>query len=97
MLKLSKYMSMYRNDALEINDESVVGSIKDLMEYFRYEIANQSMSGTECDIEDYIDNVKNIVEVLENLQEDLMNEQYTENDVLKVSVHPMGGLVIEEV
>ena len=97
MLKFSKYMAIYRNDALEINDESVVGSIKDLMEYFRYEIADQSMSGTECDIENYIDNVKNIIEVLENLQEDLMNEQYTENDVLKVSVHPMGGLVIEEV
>lgn len=86
---------IYRNDNIEITDEYVKGSIKDLMEYFRYEIASQSMSGTDCDYENYIDNVKNIIVVIENLEEDLINNIFTENDIMKVSEHPMGGFTIE--
>jgi len=96
MIKFNKYSAIYRNDALEITDSYVIGSIKDLIEYFKYEIASQGMA-MEIDIENYIDNVKKMVEVIENLQEDLMNEQYTENDVVKISIHPMGDLIIEEV
>ena len=86
---------IYRNDNLKFENESVTGTIKDLMEYFRYEIASQSMTGTECDYDNYINNVKNIIDVLVNFQEDLENEIYTENDVFKVSVCPMGGFTIE--
>lgn len=86
---------IYRNDNIEITDEYVKGTIKDLKEYFRYEIASQSMSGTDCNYENYIDNVRNMIDTIENLQEDLMNNIYTENDIMKVSEHPMGGFVIE--
>ncbi len=87
---------IYRNDNLKFENESVIGTIKDLMEYFRYEIASQSMTGTECDYENYIDNVKNMIEVIENFEEDLQNEIFNENDVFKVSVHSMGGFIIEK-
>jgi hypothetical protein len=80
-------------DNLEITDTYVKGTIKDLMGYFRYEIAHQSMS--DIDYENYIYNVKNTIEVIENLQEDLDNEIFTENDIMKVSEHAMGGFVIE--
>ena len=89
---------IYRNDDIKITDEYVIGSIKDLMEYFRYQIASQSMAiGVENEIENYIDNVKNMIEVIENLQEDLCNNIYTLNDTMKVSEQPMGGFVIEGV
>ena len=86
---------IYRNDNLKFENESVIGTVEDLMEYFRYEIVHQSMTGTDCDYENYIYNVKNIIDVIENLQEDLENDIYTKNDVVKVSEHPMGGFVIE--
>ena len=90
---------IYRNDNIEITDEYVKGSIKDLMEYFRYEIASQSMSGkwlNEDIFENYSNNIHNIIDLLDNLYEDLINNIYTENDIMKVSEHPMGGFVIEK-
>lgn len=86
---------IYRNDNIKITDTYVKGSIKDLMVYFRYEIASQSMSGTDCDYENYSNNVHNIIDLLDNLYEGLMNEFYNENDIVKVSEHCMGGFVIE--
>ena len=86
---------IYRNDNIEITDTYVKGSIKDLMEYFRYEIASQSMSGSDCDYENYSNNIHNIIDLLDNLYEDLMNNVYSKNDIVKVSEHPMGGFVIE--
>lgn len=87
---------IYRNDNIEITDEYVKGSVEDIMEYFRYEIAHQSMSyGVENEIENYIDNVRNMIDTIENLQEDLMNNIYTKDDIVKVSEHSMGGFVIE--
>ena len=85
---------IYRNDNIKIEDDSVIGTIKDLKEYFRYEIASQSMS-IDFDYENYSDNVKNIIELLDNLYEDTMNGVFTDNDVLKVSENPMGGFMIE--
>ena len=86
---------LYRNDNIIINDEKVTGSIKDLKEYFRYEIASQCLTGEDCDYENFKDNVKNIIELLDNLYEDTENEIFTNNDIMTVSVHPMGGFVIE--
>ena len=85
---------IYRNDNIKIGGDYVIGSIKDLKEYFRYEIASQSM-GIDIDYENYSDNVKNIIELLDNLYEDTMNGVFTDNDVLKVSENPMGGFWIE--
>ncbi len=94
MIKFDKYMAIYKN--VEITDSYIIGSIKDLIEYFIYEIASQGM-GKEIDIENYIDNVGKMLDVIKNLQEDLMNDLYSENDVVKISIHPMGVLIIEEV
>lgn len=85
---------IYRNDNIKIGGDYVIGTIKDLKEYFRYEIASQSM-GIDIDYENYSDNVKNIIELLDNLYEDTMNGVFTDNDVLKVSENPMGGFWIE--
>ena len=52
---------IYRNDNIEIKGNYVKGSIKDLKEYFRYEIASQCMTGSECDYENFSDNVKKII------------------------------------
>lgn len=86
---------LYRNDNIIINDETVTGSIKDLKEYFRYEIASQCMTGEDCNYENFSDNVKNIIELLDNLYEDTENEIFSDNDIMKVSIHPMGGYIIE--
>lgn len=89
---MNKYSAIYHNDNLIIDDESVKGTIKDLMEYFRYEIANQSMS--DIDYENYIDNVNNMLDVIKTFQEDLENEIFTKDDTFIVKVHQMGGFVI---
>lgn len=86
---------IYRNDDIEITSDYVKGTIKDLKEYFRYEIASQCMSGSECDYENFSDNVKNIIELLDNLYEDTMNGVFTDNDIMIVKEHCMGGFVIE--
>lgn len=86
---------LYRNDDIIKNDDKVTGSIKDLKEYFRYEIASQCMTGTDCDYENFSDNVKNIIDLLDNLYEDTNNGIFTDNDTVTVSVHPMGGFIIE--
>lgn len=85
---------IYRNDDLEITSDYVIGSIKDLKEYFRYEIASQSMK-YDFDYENYSYNVKEIINLLDNLYEDTDNDIYSDNDVLKVSMHPMGSFIIE--
>lgn len=72
-------------DDITIIDESVIGTVKDLKEYFRYEIAHQCMT-TEFNFEDFNDNVRDILYLLENLE----NE---DNDIkIEVYNHPTGGL-----
>ena len=75
------------------NDESVTGTIDDLKKYFKDELARQLMD--DLDYEDLRDNIKNTIELLDNLYEDTENEIFTDNDILKVSVCPMGGFIIE--
>lgn len=86
---------IYRNDNIEKTDTSVKGTIKDIMEYLRYEIASQCMTGADCDYNDFLYNARQILDVIETLQEDLENELKTENDVVIVKEHVMGGLYIE--
>lgn len=88
-MKFEKYMAIYRNDNLIINDESVIGLVKDVKEYFRYELANQCMS--DIDYENLCDNMELIRDLLINLQDD------DENNKVEVKYHPMGYLAIEEV
>lgn len=86
---------IYRNDNIIEDDESVKGTIGDLKEYFRYQIASQCMTGSDCDYENFSDNVRNIIELLDNLYDFTDNEKLADNDIIKVSVHPMGGYAIE--
>lgn len=83
---------IYRNDNLIINDDRVTGTIKDLKEYFRYEIANQCMTGEE-EHENFTDNLRNIADLLDNLEE--AKQLYSESDLLTINPHPMGGFMIE--
>lgn len=86
---------IYRNDNIIEDDESVKGTIGDLKEYFRYQIASQCMTGSNCDYENFSDNVRNIIELLDNLYDFTDKKILTDNDIVKVSVHPMGGYGIE--
>ena len=89
---------IYRNDNIKIESDYVEGTLEDIMEYFRYELASQCMSGKwldkENNYENFIDNAKNIIEVIENLEEDLQNKIFTKNDIIRVSEHAMGGFYI---
>ena len=82
---------LYHNDNIKVEDNNVIGTIGDLKEYFRYEIASQCMS-INFNYEDFRFNVKQIMEVLDNLYEDTENGIFTDNDIMKVSEHPMGSL-----
>lgn len=86
---------LYRNDNIEIEDSYIKGTIKDLKVYFRYEIASQCLTGTDCDYENFSNNVRNIIDLLDNLYEDTENEIFKDNDIIIVKEHPMGGFVIE--
>lgn len=87
---------IYRNDNITITEDYVMGTIKDLKEYFRYEIASQCMK-FDFNYEDFRFNVNEILSLLDNLYEDTENEIFTDNDIIKVSEHPMGSLMIERV
>ena len=83
---------IYKNDNIIEKDNSVIGTIKDLKEYFRYEIASQCMTGEE-EKENFTNNLRNVADLLDNLEED--KQIYSTYDLLKVSEHPMGGFIIE--
>ena len=88
---------IYKNDNIKVENDSVIGTIGDLKEYFRYEIASQCMK-FDFNYEDFRQNVKEIMELLDNLYEDTyLNSVCTDNDIIKVSEHPMGSLMIERV
>ncbi len=86
---------IYHNDRIEEKEDYVTGSIGDLKEYFRYQIASLCMTGKECDYEEFRDNVNNIIELLDNLYEDTMNNTFSDLDVVRVVKHPMGNFMIE--
>lgn len=87
---------IYKNDNIKVENNSVIGTIGDLKEYFRYEIASQCMS-FKFEYEDFRYNVKKIMELLDNLYESTENGTFTDNDIIKVSEHPMGSLIVERV
>lgn len=86
---------IYHNDKIEEKEDYVIGSIGDLKEYFRYQIASLCMTGKECDYENFRDNVVATMELLDNLYEDTMNNTFSDLDVVRVSKHPMGNFMIE--
>lgn len=79
---------IYRNDNLKITGEEVIGKVKDVKEYFRYEVANQCMSFLSY--EELIYNSRLIFELIEALEE--------ENDDLEIEVYfnPMGTYQYKE-
>ena len=86
---------IYHNDNIEEKGDYVIGSVGDLKEYFRYQMASLCMTGEECDYEEFRDNVKNIIDLLDNLYEDTMNNIFSDLDVVRVVKHPMGNFMIE--
>lgn len=86
---------IYHNDRIEEKEDYVIGSIGDLKEYFRYQLASLCMTGKECDYEEFRDNINKIIELLDNLYEDTMNNILSDLDVVRVSKHPMGNFMIE--
>lgn len=86
---------IYHNDKIEEKKDYVIGSIGDLKEYFRYQIASLCMTGKECDYENFRDNVIATMELLDNLYENTMNNTFSDLDVVKVSRSPMGIFIIE--
>lgn len=86
---------IYHNDNIEEKGDYVIGSIGDLKEYFRYQIASLCMTGKECDYENFRDNVVATMELLDNLYEDTMNNTFSDLDVIRVSRNPMGIFMIE--
>lgn len=83
---------LYRNDNIIIKDEEIKGTLEDLREYFRYQIAGLCLTG-ENEREGFTQEVREIADLLDNLEEDL--QLYDKNDFLIVRRHPMGGYTIE--
>ena len=92
-MKFSKYSAIYRNDDLIINDEEIIGKVKDIKEYLRYELASQCMSAIgKYDYENFIDNCRLILDFIERLE---LNDENDDNRII-VRVHPMGSLYYED-
>lgn len=83
---------IYRNDNLIIKDNYIIGTIKELKEYFRYEIASQCMTGEEQK-EEFTNNIREICDLLDTLEEDL--QFYPDYTSLKVSKMKMGNFIVE--
>ena len=85
---------IYRNDNIIEKDDYVKGTLKDLKEYFKYQIASLCMSAKDYDYEEFRYNVENIMILLDNLYEDTDNEIYSDNDIVVVKVMAMGSFCI---
>lgn len=85
---------IYRNDNIIEKDNSVIGTIKDLKEYFRYQIASQCMTGEE-EKEGFTNEVREICDLLDTLEEDL--QRYPYYATMKISRAEMGNFIIEKV
>lgn len=74
---------IYRNDNIKFIGEEVIGKVKDIKEYFRYEIANLCMSFLSY--EELIYNSRLMFELIEELEE--------EDNELEIGVilNPMGS------
>lgn len=83
---------IYRNDDIIEKDNYVIGTIEDLREYFRYQIASQCMTEKE-EKEGLTNEIRSICDVLDNLEEDL--QLYPDYATMKVSKMEMGNFIIE--
>lgn len=83
---------IYRNDNVIEKDNYVIGTTKDLKEYFRYQIASQCMSGEE-EKEGFINEIRYICDLLDTLEED--SQLYPDYATIKVSKMEMGNFIIE--
>lgn len=83
---------IYKNDNIIEKDNSVIGTIKDLKEYFRYQIASQCMTGEE-EKEGFTNEVREICSLLDTLEEDL--QLYPDYATMKISRAEMGNFIIE--
>ena len=83
---------IYRNDNIIEKDNYVIGTIKDLKEYFRYQIASQCMTGEE-EKEDFTNEVREICDLLDTLEEDA--QLYPDYETMRVSKMEMGNFIIE--
>lgn len=90
-MKFNKYSAIYRNDNLIINDDEIIGKLKDIKEYLRYELASQCMTAEE-EKENFIDNAKMIIYFLEDINESGLDEE-TKG---KLFFHPMGSICFEK-
>ena len=81
---------IYRNDNIIEKDNYVIGTTKDLKEYFRYQIARQCMSEEE---EVFTNEIREICNLLDNLEED--SQLYPDYATIKVSKMEMGNFIIE--
>lgn len=81
---------IYRNDNIIEKDNYVIGTIEDLKEYFRYQIARQCMSEEE---EGFINEIRYICDLLDTLEED--SQLYPDYATIKVSKMEMGNFIIE--
>ena len=82
---------IYRNDNIVEKDNYVIGTTKDLKEYFRYQIASQCMTGEEE--EGFTNEIREICDLLDNLEED--SQLYPDYAMMKVSKMEMGNFIIE--
>ena len=80
---------IYRNDNIIEKDNYVIGTTKDLKEYFRYQIARQCMSEEEG----FINEIRYICDLLDSLEED--SQLYPDYATIKVSKMEMGNFIIE--
>lgn len=91
-MRFNKYSAIYRNDNLEFTDtESVKGTIKDIKEYLKYELANQCMS--DLSYEELVFNGKMILYLLEDIEKNGNDD----NKVMELYYNPMGALELREV
>ena len=83
---------IYKNDNIIEKDNYVIGTTKDLKEYFKYQIASQCMSGEE-EKEGFINEIRYICDLLDTLEED--SQLYPDYATIKVSKMEMGNFIIE--
>lgn len=83
---------IYRNDKIIEKDNCVIGTIKDLKEYFRYQIASKCMTGEE-EQEGFTNEVRELCGLLDTLEEDL--QLYPDYVTMKVSKMEMGNFIIK--
>ena len=83
---------IYKNDNIIEKDNYAIGTIKDLKEYFRYQIASQCITGEE-EQDGFINEIRNICDLLEVLN--AYSQIHPGTTKIKVSKTPMGSFIME--